>query len=695
MHKLFYPERIAVIGVSEREVNMGRLIMKNLFEFGYTGEVFPVGRGGGTAFGRDILPSVTDLPPGIDVALVITPSVIIPEIVNKCGHKGIKWIVIESGGFGEFSESGKHLGSKVLQAAKKWGIRLVGPNGLGIINMANSLVTPFITMQGEALKKGKVAILSQSGGVLFGLINLLGSNNIGVSKVVSIGNKLDLDEIDYLTYLIDDKETEIIVMYLEGISNGRKLMDIAKRTTKPIIVQKANRYASSNQIARFHTEALATDDRVVDTAFKQAGIVRARTFREVVDFVKVLSIPPMKGNNLAIISRSGGIAISIADFASEYGFRLCSFSESFLRHVQDTSKGANVIKRTNPLDLGDVFDFGFYAEITEDIMNEKTDGVLFQLGTTSDMEVEASIALVETFDHLAGKYQKPISVYFLSDEQNTAHLKRVLDYPLFTDPAEAMLALAVSRDRYRRNREIEQDESFPLFSVDDTTISSILERARKEKRPLVLSEALEITRAAGIDTAPYAVCSDPDQAVEWADRFGYPLALKINVPSIVHKTDIQGIVLNIADHKALRQGLNALLERARENGFGKGIVVQKWISQGTEIILGGKVDETFGPVGVVGFGGIYAETYNDTSLGILPLTEKEADALIAGLIGYPVLTGIRGQARRDIPELRAAILRLSRLMIDFNEIKGIDINPFILMDEGKGGFAVDARILTG
>ncbi|MCK4501612.1 MAG: acetate--CoA ligase family protein, partial [Desulfuromonadales bacterium] len=520
------------------------------FDFGYTGEVFPVGRDGGTAFGRDVLPSVTDLPPGIDVAIVITPSSIIPEIVNECGHKGIKWIVIESGGFGEFSESGKHLGHDVLQAAKKWGIRLVGPNGLGIINMDNSLVTPFVAIQREALKKGKVAILSQSGGVLFGLINLLGSNNIGVSKVVSIGNKLDLDEIDYLTYLIDDKETEIIVLYLEGISNGRKLMDIAKRTTKPIIVQKTNRYASSNQIARFHTEALATDDRVVDAALKQAGIVRARTFREVVDFVKILSIPPMKGKNLAIISRSGGIAISIADFASEYGFRLCSFSESFLRHVQDTSKGANVIKRTNPLDLGDVFDFDFYAEITEDIMNEKVDGVLFQLGTTSDMEVEASIALVETFDLLAGKYQKPISVYFLSDEQSTAYLKRVLDYPLFTDPAEAMLALAVSRDRYRRNREIEQDASFSLFSVNDTTISNILERTRKEKRALVLSEALEITKAAGIDTAPYAVCSDPDQAIEWADRFGYPLALKINVPSIVHKTDIQGIALNIADHQA-------------------------------------------------------------------------------------------------------------------------------------------------
>jgi acyl-CoA synthetase (NDP forming) len=353
--------------------------MENITRFNYAGDVFPVGPRDGSACGRTILTAVDQLPRGIDLAIIITPAPTVPDIIDQCGHQGIPWVIVETGGFGELSASGEELGAELLRRARRWGIRVVGPNGLGVINMAAALATPFVPLRRESLKQGPVAVLAQSGGVMYALVNLLSSNNIGIGKAVSFGNKVDLDESDYLAYLIDDDETKIIVLYLEGIKRGRRFIELAKQTTKPIIIQKVNRHPSTSQLARFHTEALATDDRVVDAAFQEAGIVRVNTYRAIIDAVKILTLPPMRGNNLVIISRSGGVAISAADYAIESKFNLYPLSERFLNRVQEKS-GPKVIKRMNPLDLGDFFNFDFFAEVTEGILRDrisKTDCPLF------------------------------------------------------------------------------------------------------------------------------------------------------------------------------------------------------------------------------------------------------------------------------------------------------------------------------
>jgi acyl-CoA synthetase (NDP forming) len=694
MHNLFHPERIAVIGVSERQENLGRLIMENIVRFAFAGDVFPVGPRGGTIFGKEILTSVDQLPAGIDVAIIITPAATVPDIIDQCGHKGIQWAIVETGGFGELSAAGEQLGAELTSRARKRGMRIVGPNGLGIISMGPSLVTPFVPLRKEALKKGPVAVLAQSGAVMYALVNQLSSNNIGISKAVSFGNKVDLDEIDYLAYLVDDDETEIIVLYLEGIRRGRRLMELAKETTKPIIIQKANRYPLTSQIARFHTEALATDDRVVDAVFQEAGIVRAHTYREVVDGVKILSLPPMRGNNLVIISRSGGVAISAADFAIECGFTLYPLSETFLNTVQEKS-GPKVINRTNPLDLGDFFNFDFFAEVTEDVLQEGADGIFFQHGAATDEEVAGTIPLGETFQQLSRKHQKPISVSLLSDERNAAHIKRSLEFPLFADPQDAIRALAVSRDHHRRIEGRVDQEEVPLqFAFDKDTIRTTLQRARTKKRPLLLGEALEVVGAAGIPCARWAVGHDADEAVAYADKIGYPVALKINLPSALHKAAMGAVARAIQDHHALREAFAKLAQGAQKEGFTDGILIQGWVSHGVEMILGGRVDESFGPVGMVGFGGTYAEIFEDTVLRILPLTEKKALAMIADLRGYPILTGARGLDPLDCGQLTEALLRLSQLMIEFEAIQGIDINPLFVLPQGQGAAAVDVRIIT-
>ena len=279
MEQLFYPKSVVVIGVSESPDNLAKNIVENLFEFQFKGEIILVGKREGVLFGRQICTSVEDIKEGIDVAVILTPAPTVPNILEACGRKKIRWAIVETGGFSEYSAEGAQLEKEILQIAKKWGMRIAGPNGVGLINVDNGFVVPFINLKRDPVFKGKVSILAQSGGVALTYFNLLSSANVGISKIVSMGNKLNLDEIDYLRYLIRDPETEIIGLYLESIGKGQELMDIVRSTSKPIVLHKANIGEGSRQIAKFHTAALANDDQVVDAALKQADAVRTKDFR--------------------------------------------------------------------------------------------------------------------------------------------------------------------------------------------------------------------------------------------------------------------------------------------------------------------------------------------------------------------------------------------------------------------------------
>ena len=270
LDQLFYPKSVVVIGVSEGPDNLARIIVENLVEFQFDGEILLVGKKEGALFGRRICNSLDDLRDEIDVAVILTPAPSVPGLLEACGKKKIRWAILETGGFSEYSEEGTRLEKEVLTIARKWGMRIVGPNGIGIVNTENGFVVPFVGMKKGPVTQGKVSILAQSGGVTFSYYNLLSSTYVGISKMVSMGNKIDLDEIDYLRYLIQDPRTEIIGLYLESIQRGRELMEIAQATSKPIILHKANTGEGSRQIAKLHTAALANDDRIVETAFSSS-----------------------------------------------------------------------------------------------------------------------------------------------------------------------------------------------------------------------------------------------------------------------------------------------------------------------------------------------------------------------------------------------------------------------------------------
>jgi acetate---CoA ligase (ADP-forming) len=327
MKGFFYPNSVVVIGVSQKPSNMGRMIVKNMITKGFSGQVHAVGPTGGVILGRPIRKSVKDITFPMDLAVILTPAHTIPELVRECGEQGIRRIVIESAGFSELSPDRKFLEEELLTIAREYGIRFIGPNCIGLVNTENGLSTPFVAVSTQ-FGTGKVSVISQSGGVALNYMDALAFEGVNFNKVTSIGNKLDVDETELLEYFVNqDDGTEIICMYLEGLKNGRKLIEIARASTKPIIVHKSGIGKAGAASAASHTGSLASDDKIVSAAFKQAGIIRVRSTGMMMDLVKIFEIPPMQGRNLAIVSRSGGHGVIAADTAEYFDFNLPPFPE--------------------------------------------------------------------------------------------------------------------------------------------------------------------------------------------------------------------------------------------------------------------------------------------------------------------------------------------------------------------------------
>ena len=686
MDQLFNPKSVVVIGVSEKPDNLARIIVENLFEFQFNGEIFLAGKKEGILFGRRIHTSIDDLREGIDVAVILTPAPTVPGILEACGRKKIPWVIVESGGFREYSEEGARLEEEILRIAKEWEIRIVGPNGIGLINLENGFVVPFVDLKRRPIRKGNVSILAQSGGVSITYCNLLASANVGISKVLSMGNKLDLDEIDYLRYLVQDPQTEIIGLYLESLKKGRELMEIARSTSKPIIIHKANTGEASRNIAKLHTAALANDDKVVEVALRQADIVRAKDIRSFINAVKILFLPPMKGNNLVVLARSGGIAIIAADSAEMHGFRLFPLAKKFQDRIHSYFR-AKVIQPTNPLDLGDLFDFDLYTKILDQALRIRgVDGILFQHGSAGE-EKEPSRRLIHAVKELSFRHQKPVALCYFTEEEELAFIKRTFDYPIFTEPSEALSALAVSREHYRKQNILK--EKPPTYRVDRGRVKHLFQKAAGEKRDLLLPEAFEVLRAYGIPVAEYRVIHRKEELEETIKKMEDPVALKTISPKISHKSDVGGVILNIQGLSEAEKAYKKIQRLTKGDSFG--ILVQKMVLQGKEVILGAKHDPSFGPVLLFGLGGIYVEVFRETSLRVAPINRSEAEEMISELKTSAILKGVRGEKPLDMRALVENLLRLSQLMMDFPQIEGIDINPVKVLE--KGAVAVDARIL--
>ena len=695
MQKIFYPNSIVVIGVSEKAENLGRNIAENIIRFEYKGKLYLIGRVKGNLDNIPILDSFDDLPEGIDLAVILTPAATTPAYLDQCGKKGIKYVIIETAGFSEFSEEGHRIEEKLGELAKQYGMRIVGPNCIGIVNTASGISTLFVREEKSEIAPGRTSFLSQSGGVVLTVADMLTAAGLGVGKEVSVGNKLDLKESDYLDYFLKDPETDVCLMYLESIVEGRALVNLANRAEKPIIILKSNTGQASHHVAQSHTAALANDDAIVSAAFRQFGITRARSFRELVLFAKGFAMPPVRGKKLCVFTRSGGHAIISADAATEFGFELDPFPPELMETARPFFR-ADIIDSTNPLDLGTVFDFNSYPILIEECLRTVKPNAIMLIFNYRRETIPLARQIAEQLKEMSWKYQTPIGLCYLTEMDELAYLERNLGYPVFLEVYDTIQTLAVSRDYFLWQQRTKAAQAAPppkpAVPPDACQKAEKILQSRKSRQPL-LPDALAIFEAYGIPVAPWVTAKSAEQAVKLADKVGYPLVVKAVGAEIVHKSDLGGVALNVRDADELQARIQAMQERiqAQVPGAEFQFLLQKMVPGGREVILGGKRDGSFGPVMLFGLGGIYVEVFKDVALRLAPLSEDEATGMIEEIQGAKLLHGVRGEPAVDLAGIKDTLLKLSQMMVDLREIYEVDLNP--LLATPSGVTAVDARII--
>ncbi len=552
--------------------------MENLDRFGFDGKAFPVGTTQGKLGKRKIVTSVNEIKEVPDLAVLLVPGRFVPETLMACGKKGIRHVIIESGGFTEFNESKKELENQIRSIAEQYEIQVIGPNCFGVINLENGVVLPFFVLNPGYMKKGSASLISQSGGIFYDTSMLASCEGVGLNKLISIGNKLLTNEITCLEYLVNDQNTAVIGLYLENFTSGRRLLEIALQTTKPVVCLKANRTPAAAEVARFHTTALAGDDEVADAALKQAGIHRVQNFREMLDAFKVFSLPIIKGNRLALITRSGGHGVLSGDAAHRHGFVAAKLSEGFFDLVK--SKKINVIRMTNPVDVGDVYSLNVYGEIFEKALLEKNvDGVIFVATFSSETDGLAVEKALKDAARLTPVYGKPIVFCMVTNKERWFHLKEAADFPVFTDVDDAMKALALSLAHHRRKDGQVSGRQLMNFN-----------RHRKTLAPCASNGMVDLQTSFSFSEnmafrCRIMVVGTADEAIVKARELGYPVAVKIASPQVLHKTEVDGVKLNVENNAA---------SKVSKTTPGRCLSCSENDPAGVEVIVGGKRDSEFG-----------------------------------------------------------------------------------------------------
>lgn len=694
MHKFFYPRSVAVVGVSEAPANLAQGIVANLLHFKYQGKIFLVGRRPGVTFGLPIFPSLSGLPEKVDLVAILAPARAVPSLVRECGELGISRVVVESAGFSELNDAGRALTDEVRAALHHYGIRLVGPNGLGLVNLEIGLALPFAQI-GDRIHQGSISIIAQSGGVATHVLAWMTKEGLGLNKFLSLGNKLDVAENEVLEYLLEDPGTAAVYVYLEGLHDGRELLRVAAKATKPVYLHLANVGPETATIAHSHTASLTTDERVLDTACRQSRLLRVTTQGEFLNAARLVGQPPVTGNRLVVFSRSGGEAVVTAYACRRYGFTLPPLSGQLVASIKERSR-AGVIHPTNPIDLGDIFDFTVYTETMAAVCADpEIDAVLFHYGPVADFEKDTARKMARHMLKLARDSQKPLAVTVLCTPDEEAYLRDTLGVPVFHFPEDAVQALAFSRDLAARKAVWEPDASPPLQQTG--TLAGLL--AGPHPPGFVsLDQALAITAALGIPVAPWEAVATAAEAIAAAGRLGFPVVLKLSAPSLIHKTEAGGIILDLNDAAAVEHAFARLAEIAQTTlppGETWRVVVMSQVAGGREMLLGARRDDSFGPVVAFGAGGVDTEMLDDVALRVAPFTPGQALDLIAETRIGRILAGTRGRPAADLNSLAQALTALSQLMLQFPQIQEVDLNPVRVFPGKAGLLALDARIRLG
>jgi 4-hydroxybutyryl-CoA synthetase (ADP-forming) len=692
----FSPKSIAIIGASEKP-GVGKTIFYNIARH-FKGKIYPVTPSNPTVGGLTAYKNVLDIPDSIDLAVVAAPSKFTPDVMEEVGKKGIKGAIIVSAGFKEVDEAGAKLEREVGEIAKKYDIKVIGPNCLGIMSLSkdNIMNSTFLKI---TPKYGNIALVSQSGAICAATVEDAEAQSIGFSKVISMGNKVDMDESDVLELLAEDEDTRVVVMYLEDIRNARRFMEIAKKITtenkKPIIVLKAGRTAEGAKAAASHTGALGGSDANYEAAFAQCGVIRVDTMGELFDLATAFSKQPLPDGNVVIVSNAGGPAIISTDACSRYGLKMADISS-----IRDEIAGVIPAYGSprNPVDIVGDADYMRFEKVLLLTLAHPNVGSVVTMCTPSatlnyDDLARVLVKMSQQFPN------KTILASLMGLAEGTEN-RRIMSeggipYYLYSEPAirtlKAMYDFKKSVDEASAKRATLQ------FAKDTAKVKSIFENVRKNGRSNLLEEeGYEVLEAYGFPTPKSVLCTTEQECMNAANQIGYPLVMKIVSPDIIHKSDAGGVKVGIKTDDELKNSFRTITENAlkyKSDAKLKGVLVQEMVKSAKETILGASRDPTFGPVIMFGLGGIYVEVLKDVVFRIVPIDEQEAINMVEAIKTIKLLKGVRGEKSSDLRAISDSLQRLSQLVVDFPEIKEFDINPLLVLEVGKGARVVDARII--
>ncbi|HUL40146.1 MAG TPA: acetate--CoA ligase family protein [Methanomassiliicoccales archaeon] len=692
--ELFEPDSIAIIGAAREELKVGHIVVKNLLESRYEGKIFPVNPKSEEILGLKCYPSVLDIPDEVQAAVICVPNTFVPKVMEECGEKKVKAAIIITAGFKEIGKEGAELEHQVGAIAKRYGIRVLGPNCLGIINTQKKMNATFTK---NYPKEGSIGISSQSGAICSTLLDWASEINVGFSKFISVGNKVDMEEADILRYLRDDPATKVIGMYVEGMAHGTQFMEEAEATSrhKPVIALKAGRTSSGAKAASSHTGAISSSDRVYDAAMGQTGIIRVHNIEELFDLLLVFSNMPLpsQGGGVAIITNAGGLGVMAADACGDYGLRMASFTNETVRKLRSyLPEEANFY---NPVDVIGDAKADRYEFAMQTVMDDPgVAAVLVLLAPTDLVDISGVASMVASY---AGRATMPIVSCFAGgeDAQEGIKILRHAGIPNYPSPDRGVRAIGAMME-YEATRERNLAEIFSHVRGDKLRVERALKKARSEGRvSLSEAEGKEILKAYGVPVPREALADTEDKAVAAANKIGYPVVMKVESPDIAHKTDVGGVVVDLKSDEEVRKQFNLMLSRVRERAPRArvdGVSIQQ-MKSGREVIVGMVRDDQFGPVITFGLGGIFVEVLKDVSQRIVPLSDVDVWEMISSIKAYPILTGARGKKPADIPALREVIVRVAQIAVDNPSITELEINPVIVGDLEQGVSAVDALVV--
>lgn len=695
LDKLLKARTIAIIGASNRTGSVGHGVMKNMLNAGYGGVIYPVNIKESAVQGVRSYASINQVPEAVDLAVICTPAATVPDIVEDCGKLHVGGLIIISAGFAEAGESGQQLYQQVLHNARKYKMRIIGPNCLGIINPRLGINASFAP---KMALPGKLALISQSGALLTSILDWSVDQRVGFSHYVSLGSMMDVDFAALIDYFGTDQYTSCILIYMESMKDARRFMSAAKAISryKPIIVLKAGRSAEGGQAALSHTGTLAGNDAVFDAAFQRAGVIRVDTVAQLFNMAQAVAMQPRpKGKRLAIVTNAGGPGVLATDYLIRNGGALAHLQAETIAKLEEGLPSA--WSHGNPIDvLGDADAEKYTLAIKNALKDPNVDGLLVIL-TPQSMTDATAIAKAVTA--ATKRSRKPVLASWMG-EADVSEGRETLEQggvPNYRYP-ESAVDVFLRMYRYTSDLELlyETPSAIPEgFVADKELASKIIDQAYSEDRiSLMESEAKQLLGSYGIEVSQNSVCTDEASALAFAQKIGYPVVLKIASPDILHKTEAGGVKLNISSDKELKATFKQVLENAKHykpDAQIEGVLVERMVKKGYELLIGAKKDPVFGPVVVFGRGGIAVEIYRDTRMGLPPLNMALAARMVQDTQVYQLLKGFRGQPGVQLDELYFLLIKFAYLLMDFPQISEIDINPYVM--DAQGGLALDARVV--